>query len=256
MDSNMKHPTKFIKAMHVIALTAVIWFLNMIFDMIRHSSSGFIQTFIDFYYRMAASVDGLELTRIVSIWIFTAIICRFLEKPLSYFVYYRQAKKIGNNKTLEVELSENDGKQDNPEDETEVSTLSLIKSSFDIVNLRISLVQTYCEKIVDSCENLTITEFTKVKNMNQRKRNLILGANIAITCVAILVVLFVVVFMYMPFTERQSFNSALIRITPYVESAEIDSFRADWNLMESRGDFIQIRDRINDIHDENNIRRR
>lgn len=79
------------------------------------------------------------------------------------------------------------------------------------------------------------------------------AAVVLLTITQIMFLIFTAGYVYMPTQYKLSFDRQITKITPYVDSHEIDLLKSDWTLMESKEDYTAIMDRINLVIEENNL---
>ncbi len=123
------------------------------------------------------------------------------------------------------------------------------------------------EKVIDRLEKeeITVSEAREtvsvIKNMQKpMKYKWMVGTRVLklsiIVCICFLVI---VVFLFMitnllPVTYRALFDNSIDRISPYIDSSEVDLLKSDWTRMKTYEDYTIIAEKINVIDTQFSLR--
>ena len=232
--------------MRIIVISVIgTLIVERVFSLLSHWTGGVVSTLVDFYYLSAASTNGLELIRLLSVMGALLWLGYIVSIPLSnvivYFRIIRPQNSFHDN-------NQEDGKvavviEEQTETEQEIFAEDVyLKARIDLLKIDLERAKkeiSYEAPIMDKTG----------KAQTKCLRNSIIAIILA-------VVYFLLLFIYshMPHTTRHIFETNLIRITPHVEQSEIDTLRSEWVQMQSRADYLEIRGRISLILDEIELR--
>ncbi|MCL2500420.1 MAG: hypothetical protein FWE90_08795 [Defluviitaleaceae bacterium] len=192
-------------------------FLQPIADALRNYSGNIKNFIVDYYYIRAASIQGYDFVTYVAFiiaWIY------FLKIFNNIFTLYKDLNKSLFNETI----IQNKGLEIDHEKE-----FSIEKAKKELEELK--------------------RKSNLIKKEIKNKKLLIK----IIMPLFVLFFLHIAIYQYGPTLIKSSFDNAIVKITPYVESDIVNILKSDWKLMKSRSDFVNIRDRINEICDEHNL---
>jgi len=96
------------------------------------------------------------------------------------------------------------------------------------------------------------SDISKVKEYNKNTKRLNFFTIILIILLIILSFVFII-YEYMPVRLKNTFDNNIIKITPYVETHDIEMLKSDWVRMTSREDYINIKEQIDTIIEKNNL---
>jgi len=106
-------------------------------------------------------------------------------------------------------------------------------------------VSNFCNQISDT-EN--IEEF-KEKNQSKIKRLRWCSMAFLITCG-----FFTLTYFYFPFSIKTSFDISITKISPYTDTNKLDVLKSDWMCMKSKDDFYNIKNQIDWIIEQHNLK--
>jgi hypothetical protein len=219
-------------AQAIIATLIVVYIIQPIIDMAKYYPRNIFSSLTDFFYYCAANSSGNETI------LFVALVVVQLVLSISIVKYDEKTKDYSNdidyilrdieaNKRIMSVISEN------------AENAGELKNKLDDIENKLLIEG--LEKL--NKEQSKNTKFLKIKN----------AFIIVYTILLLTLIPFTYVLMYIPSAYKNSFDIAITKITPYVESSVIDMLQSDWVRMKTKKDYIDISKRIELILEENNL---
>ena len=204
----------------VVASIIFAHFVDPMMNFLGEIGNRLIEIAVNYYYVSCANTTNTTFTEFIVYIIFVWGIANIVTTLRPHaFPYSKKNRDKDNIK---------------PTDKNEKGQLSILD-----IEKKISILEAEIQEL----------ESTKVQTQNKVKivSRLML---FAIFCFF----LWVIVFIYSPVLAKNDFDRKVIQITPYVDSIELAHLNADWVSMETRSDYLILKDKLQNIMEANDIK--
>lgn len=218
----------------VITTVICVYFVQPLIDISRGFTGSIFTSLVNYYYVCSATVEGNEVTRYAALLIFTIamglLIVWLFDNILKFTIAIREQKQ-------------------HPTEDFKTETTNIISEEpLDSIVTNIERIERNILRIEEQFNNIDEKRIYSTKAL-KRKRML----NIFGLLIYIIFLLNILVFAHFPYITKSKFNVNITKITPYVETKEIEMLKSDWVRMKTKDDYIKIVEKIDFIVSENNL---
>jgi len=217
----------------IISIIGSVIFIQIVtpaMQIIKNMGSGIITALVDYYYFSCGQASSTEFVSTVAYIILVMVICLSMSL-LGTIASPPDTKKTNQARKDCTQKSTNEDNLNKTPDELKEDILTIEN------------------KIAHLLKKAEEIEAKKIKS--QKRQALV--ARILLILIAFCLVM-IIVYEYLPLNRKENFDRRIIQITPYVDTAEIAHFNADWVSMKTKDDYLSLQDRLQSIMEANGIK--